>query len=332
MMRTALLAALVLATVVAGQENTCSAPSTAGAVCSQVEAGIALGQAHSHNTYEQPGGLRDALAAGFCSFEADFFYNGSALWIAHDQENIRDDWTMQSKFLNPLAKLAQANGGDVYPASRVFGACRSVVLLCDAKEYNDDSSEQAARRQFNALERVIKSYADKYPGLFTVFHKNGTIVPGQINVYVSGLRPMPEWVAAKQARPLALDGRLVNLLDNKFGPAVYPLVSQGFHDVCPAPSPPDGSSLEVYSQFQAACMVTYAQLIGGYVRAAHQQHRIIRFWATADTPAVWDAVINAGVDLVNVDALQAFRAFAFEKWGTRTALSAYEKNGRMLKT
>ena len=32
-----------------------------------------------------------------------------------------------------------------------------------------------------------------------------------------------------------------------------------------------------------------------------------RFWNTADTPEMWDLLIEYGVDYVNVDALQQFR-------------------------
>lgn len=47
-----------------------------------------------------------------------------------------------------------------------------------------------------------------------------------------------------------------------------------------------------------------------------------RFWATADTIPVWDAVIDLGVDLVNVDALEPFRTWAFGEWSPKTATMA----------
>jgi hypothetical protein len=37
------------------------------------------------------------------------------------------------------------------------------------------------------------------------------------------------------------------------------------------------------------------------VRRAHEKGRKIRFWATADTPAMWEELWNAGVDLIGTD-------------------------------
>lgn len=53
----------------------------------------------------------DALKHGFCSLEADFFFRDGKLYVAHDAEDIKASWTLESKFLDPLAAVFEANGG-----------------------------------------------------------------------------------------------------------------------------------------------------------------------------------------------------------------------------
>jgi hypothetical protein len=50
-----------------------------------------------------------------------------------------------------------------------------------------------------------------------------------------------------------------------------------------------------------------------YVEAAHRQSRLIRFWAAPDTPAGWEALYEAGVDLINTDDLAGLRRFLVSK-------------------
>jgi len=54
-----------------------------------------------------------------------------------------------------------------------------------------------------------------------------------------------------------------------------------------------------------------------YVQQAHEKGRLIRFWATPDTPgkerdAIWAELLDAGVDLLNTDDLGGLREFMFE--------------------
>jgi Glycerophosphoryl diester phosphodiesterase family len=53
------------------------------------------------------------------------------------------------------------------------------------------------------------------------------------------------------------------------------------------------------------------------VSTAHENGRIVRFWATPDSPseerkAVWQELLNAGVDLINSDDLSGLQKFLKE--------------------
>ncbi|MEQ9407329.1 MAG: hypothetical protein RIK87_06360 [Fuerstiella sp.] len=45
------------------------------------------------------------------------------------------------------------------------------------------------------------------------------------------------------------------------------------------------------------------------MRQAHAADRRVRFWATPDKPAVWQALNKAGVDLINTDDLSGLAKF-----------------------
>jgi glycerophosphoryl diester phosphodiesterase len=45
------------------------------------------------------------------------------------------------------------------------------------------------------------------------------------------------------------------------------------------------------------------------VAKAHAQGRKVRFWAAPDRKAVWQALLDAGVDLINTDDLAGLREF-----------------------
>ena len=57
------------------------------------------------------------------------------------------------------------------------------------------------------------------------------------------------------------------------------------------------------------------------VEQAHDRGRVVRFWATPDSPALWRELRAAGVDLINTDKLAMLRDFLLKR-------SADAKTGR----
>src|SRR5215218_4478026 len=87
-----------------------------------------LAQAHAHNDYEHERPLFDALSHGFTSVEADIYLVDGALLVAHDPEDVQPGRTLESLYLQPLARLVRANHGTVYRGSR-----QPLQLLVDIK-------------------------------------------------------------------------------------------------------------------------------------------------------------------------------------------------------
>lgn len=146
--------------------------------------------AHSHNDYEQPRPLLDALALDFDSVEADIWLVDGRLLVAHEAAQLQPGRTLESLYLDPLREWVRQPG-------------RRLILLIDVK------TEAAAT--YAALDAVL----EKYPEL-----------AGRVRCIVSGNRAR-EIMAAQPHRRAALDGRLDDLATD--APAdLIPLVSDNW--------------------------------------------------------------------------------------------------------
>jgi len=235
----------------------------------------ALPRAHAHNDYAHRRPLLDALDHGFCSVEADIFVVGRELLVAHDREDIRPERTLQRLYLDPLRERVRAHNGRVYPGGPSF------TLLIDFKS--------EAEPTYAVLREVLAGYRE----MLTVFREDRTET-NAVTVVLSGNRPRA-LVEAEAERLVAIDGRLPDLEANP-SPHVVPLISDNwrshFRWIGEGPFPEDERTRLV-----------------SWVLRAHDQGRRIRFWGAPDTPAAWQALFHAGVDLINTDRLGELAAF-----------------------
>ena len=84
--------------------------------------------AHSHNDYEKSSPFWDAYKNKFGSIEADIFLENGELIVAHDREQVKKRFTLDSLYLKPLQQSIQANNGFVYADPR-----RQLQLMIDLK-------------------------------------------------------------------------------------------------------------------------------------------------------------------------------------------------------
>jgi hypothetical protein len=68
---------------------------------------------HSHNDYEGPEPLFNALRNEAFTIEADVYLAGGKLAVAHDKKDIDTTRTLSSLYLNPLDSLFKAHNGKV---------------------------------------------------------------------------------------------------------------------------------------------------------------------------------------------------------------------------
>lgn len=240
-----------------------------------LRAAAPLPRAHAHNDYEHARPLHDALAAGFCNVEADIWLVDGRLLVAHDLKNVRPERTLSALYLEPLRARVRANGGGVFRPGLPF------VLLVDVK------SEAVAT--YAALHEVLKDYADILTAFRGEWHE-----PKAATIVVSGNRAVRE-MAAQPVRFAAVDGRSGDLETNP--PArLVPWISENWQKV-------------FAWKWQGEMPGPERAKLHDYVKRAHAQGRVVRFWNTPDRPEAWTVLLAAGVDLIGTDDLAGLAGF-----------------------
>ena len=198
--------------------------------------------------------------------------------MAHHRDSVVVGRTLERLYLDPLRERARRDGGRL----RADGA--PLVLLVDVK------SDSTAT--WPVLERTLARYED----VVTVF-RGDSVIEGAVLAVVSGNRAIGAMRAAR-VRHAAVDGRLADLGRGAAGapPSLIPLVSDNWERITKwkgdGPMPADVPAA-----------------LARAVSRAHAEGRRIRFWATPDRPVVWRLLVDAGVDLVGADDLDALRDF-----------------------
>ncbi len=221
----------------------------------------------SHNDYEQPRPLLEAWEQGFRYVEADVFLVEGDLLVAHDRKDLRPERSLESLYLKPLSKLVSRSG-----TSTPFW------LMVDIKA-DGPKVYEALDKLLTKYEEMIVKWTDQGPG------------KGRVAVVLSGDRPV-SLVAAKKERRVAIDGRPEDLVSNP-PPGLVPWVSTSY--------------LGFKWPLEGASSLTSEESIKSYVKTAHGQKRLVRFWAIPDTAAAWRMQVNLGIDIINTDRPRDFK-------------------------
>ncbi|MCC7333707.1 MAG: phosphatidylinositol-specific phospholipase C/glycerophosphodiester phosphodiesterase family protein [Pirellulaceae bacterium] len=234
-----------------------------------------LPQAHAHNDYLHARPLLDALEQGFGSVEADIFLVGDELLVAHERSALAADRTLRKLYLEPLKQRIAEHSGSV------FGDGENFTLLIDIKT--------AGEPTYQVLNKLLAEYGE----MFSHFDQ-GQWQPGAVTAIVSGNRPI-ELITQSSPRFAGIDGRLSDL-DSKRPVHLMPLIS-------------DNWNMHFSWRGQGEFPAAEREKLEEIVSKSHAEGRRIRLWATVDTPAMWNALREADVDLINTDNLAGLREF-----------------------
>jgi hypothetical protein len=236
--------------------------------------------AHAHNDYMHVRPLLDALDHGFRSIEADVFARGDSLYVAHHPRDIRPGRTLRKLYMEPLVRYMSGDEPVLYDS-----AC-PLILLVDIK---DDGLTT-----YQLLDHILQDFEE----LLCMYGPEG-YKGGRVMVVVSGNCPI-EYMQQQRVRRAFVDGRVEDL-DQVHPPHLMPLISDRWS--------------KYFSWKGKGTMPEQERLqLRELVNAAHAKGRMVRFWATPDRPgaereAVWTALLEAGVDLINTDDLEGLRTF-----------------------
>jgi hypothetical protein len=233
----------------------------------------ALPRAHAHNDYEHTRPLLDALEQGFGGVEADVYLVNGDLLVAHNRGDVRAERNLEKLYLAPLKKRFDEK-------KEILPGLKTLILLIDIKS--------EALETYQLLERQIEAYKP----MLTEFDGDA-IKTNAVTIILSGNRPR-DYVAKQSKRWVAIDGRLADLGENS-PRSLIPLISDnwGLHFGWTGGKFPDDQQSKLKE----------------IVAKAHQQGRMLRFWAIPDRQEGWNLLHDANVDLINTDHLAELAAF-----------------------
>jgi hypothetical protein len=138
---------------------------------------------------------------------------------------------------------------------------------------------------------VLKRQLEDYREMISGFHDE-KYEQRAIQIVISGACPRA-MIKSDTNRLVSIDGRLGDL-DSQVPGHLMPLISDrwGTHFKWRGKSPID---TEVENKLKSI------------VEKSHAAGRRVRFWATPESPVVWDALLDAGVDHINTDKLEMLK-------------------------
>lgn len=236
-----------------------------------------LDRAHAHNDYVHARPLHDALDRGFGSVEVDVWLVNGALLVAHDRDSVAAEGTLERLYLDPLRARAIATGGAVHPGRP------PLTLLIDIKSHADSTWV------------VLAPLLARYDDVLTSW-RGDSVTTRPVVAVLSGKRPIAA-LASKTPRWAAIDGRLDDLTRRHRVPArVMPLISDNWEKI-------------TKWRGEGAVPAAVKQRVLHMASRAHAEGKRLRFWNTPDSPTVWQLLLDAGVDLIGTDDLDALSAF-----------------------
>lgn len=243
---------------------------------------VPLPQAHAHNDYRHERPLLDALDHGFCSVEADIFLVDGRLLVGHDRSELREERTLQALYLDPLRQRIVDNEGRVFPDGP------PMTLLIDIKS--------EAEATYAALRGVLVGYRDMLTTAANDQQSEGAVV-----IVISGNRA-ERVISSDGDRHAGIDGRLSDIGSDR--PVhLMPLIS-------------DRWSSHFTWRGEGSMPAVERNRLEAIVEQVHREGRRIRFWATPDRLEMWQALHDAGVDLINTDDLEGLGNFLHQELKT----------------
>lgn len=234
--------------------------------------------AHSHNDYNRKNPLKDALANGFTSVEADVLYIYGKLYVGHNMPDKKRHKLkkLTKQYLKPLYKQFKANGGEIYK-----GYTGDFYLWIDIK-FEAGKSYKALRERLYPFREML------------TYYENGELHQGKVTVILSGDRPFRQ-LLFDDLQLMTLDGRPSDLEGN-YDAALMPFVSEHAGRLCQVTSYDDVGEKELKRIYEFAAK-------------AKAQGKKVRLWATPEDEALWDELVKAGVGLINTDDLGRLRRY-----------------------
>lgn len=235
---------------------------------------------HSHNDYHQKKPLSEALGHGMVSVEADIFLHDGKLLVGHSVDELQNNRTLESLYLDPLKELIEEEGQSQFTP---------IILMVDIKDRGQDTWQE--------LKKVLEKYKDILSGL-----SDGKITKRSVTIILSGDRPI-ETLRNEKNRYAFIDGRM-NINDIQSPSSLMPLISNNWGVLFRWNGEGEISKIEF-------------EKLKAMVGKCHHNHKIVRFWGISEEPILreefWKVLIEAGVDLIGCDCPSCLENYLINK-------------------
>ncbi|KAK5728430.1 hypothetical protein LTR15_001566 [Elasticomyces elasticus] len=253
---------------------------------------------HSHNDYWRPLPFYSALSVGAVSVEADVWLYNETLHIGHEQAALTSERTFDSLYIQPILSVLRVqnpNSSFLSAPTRngVYDTAggQTLYLFVDLKT--------AGNTTFPYVVKALQPLRDA--GYLTTY--NGTAVtPGPVTVIGTGNTPL------NQVQGI---GNATHPRDY-FYDAPIPTLGTTFSNITADVSPIASTAFSAqFGQVRNETLNgTQLALLESQVATAHAKGIAVRYWDQPGFPvttrnAMWRTLWNAGVDLLNVDDLEA---------------------------
>lgn len=228
---------------------------------------------HSHNDYVHQHPLFDALGNGFKSVEIDVWLHHGKLVVDHEGTGLDSKKDFEELYLRPVSERVKQHGGWVYDAD----STPTIFMV----EFKNDGE---------ACYLKLKELIAKYKGLFCDRYGHG----GPVKILITGNKP---WKTLLQGNELyaTADGNISQSADST--PAY----------ILERVSDPYGNFFTWRGKGTMPAL--QKERLDSLVKIAHEHNRQIRFYALPQNEKVWKAMMDAGVDWINIDKLDEFASF-----------------------
>lgn len=239
-------------------------------------------QAFSHNDYEQKNPLFDALSKGFTFIEADVHLMNNNLYVSHNRPFLlKETQSLTHLYLEPLFEMFQLNGGQIFAQYN-----RPIHLVIDFKSN--------ANKSYEKLQEILIPFQ----AMLTRW-ENGYEIPGAITIMISGNRPVRKLVEKKD-RWMCLDGRLEDIGKN-YDPSLMPVISDKYSKVF---------GWNIFSKPPTQEKLLRLHSVANNV---HAEGKKLRLWNSPENELVWNALLEAGADIINTDSISQLSIYFSEK-------------------
>jgi hypothetical protein len=279
---------------------------------------------HSHNDYWRDVPLLSALYTGCISIESDVWLFNEELYVGHNTASLTTNRTFQSLYINRLVEILERQN----PVSSFYNGTmhgvfdthtkQSITLLIDLKTDGAETWPYVLKQLEPLRERGWLSHV-----------KDGFLHQRPITAVGTGKTPFDVLTANTTYRDAFFDAPLDEMWeDPESGEgdieqerSIAPRIRrQGSPGTEPSDSYTPLNSYYASTSFSQVIGSAWLgklssrqlDLIRGQVKGAHHRGLKARYWDLPAWPAstrnyVWGVLVNEGVDILNVDDLDAVK-------------------------